>query len=384
MEKWLSQEEASEALGVRRQTLYAYVSRGLIEVRPDPERNNRNQYRGEDIEAMIRRQKMGRGRRKIAESTMSWGEPIITTRISTITHGRLFYRGREAVALSHEASLEEVAGLLWEAEEIPHFPTLPALGDPPPGRARSYAALAIATAEAMPSHSLAPVILMRDSARLVGLLASHMADLPAAEAPLHLRLAQAWGCAEKADLIRRALVLLADQELTSSAFAARVTVSTGASLAAAAMAGIAALSGPMHGDATRRVQLVVEDALRSSPETALQRWMATGSALPGFGHKLYPEGDPRAASLLATFTPPPEISALITLVRARTGQEPTIDVALAALASHCALPGDAAYALFAIGRSVGWMAHAIEQITAGTLIRPRAQYIGPEIARAEA
>ncbi|TMV35662.1 citrate synthase, partial [Thioclava sp. BHET1] len=132
--------------------------------------------------------------------------------------------------------------------------------------------------------------IQREAAILVSALATSLVPDLAVDAPMHEALALAWGRPEAADLLRRTLVQLADQELTSSAFASRVTASTGASLGAATLAGFAALSGPLHGDATVRVQALIDDTQRLGSEAALRRWMAQASPLPGFGHQLYPNG----------------------------------------------------------------------------------------------
>ena len=179
-------------------------------------------------------------------------------------------------------------------------------------------------------------------------------------------------------------IVLADQELTTSAFAARVTASTGASLGACVLSGFAALSGPLHGDATVRVRSVFDEVERTGADATIARYLASGLPIPGFGYPLYPaEGDPRAAALLASFDPPARYKQMIAKVGAATGKHPTIDVALAALASRFGLPGDAPFALFAIGRSTGWLAHSIEQVTEGAMIRPRARYTGPPLVPIE-
>jgi citrate synthase len=380
----MTQKEASAALGVRQQTLYAYVSRGRIEVCPNPTDPRRSLYRAEDIATLLRKRDLGRARDSIAASTMSWGEPIIATRISTIFHGRLYYRGHDAVTLASTATLEEAAKLLWDIEKTPHFPVCDIVPQHELPRARAYAALGIAAAESAPAHALSTATLRQEAAALVGRLASAFVNLSPGEAALHLRMARAWNCAEHAGLLRHAMVLLADQELTSSSFAARIAASTGASLGACALAGLAALSGTLHGDATVRVQVLLEEVQRSSAEVAVRRWLAGGLALPGFGHELYPDGDPRAAALLAAFAPSESIRTLVECVHSLTGLRPTIDVALAALVEHCHLPEGAAFVLFATGRSVGWMAHAIEQTGIGSLLRPRARYVGPHFVQAKA
>lgn len=375
----MTQEEACDALGVRKQTLYAYVSRGRIEVRWDPEHVSRKLYRGSDVAALAKKRDLGRARKTIAASTMAWGEPIINTRISTVARGRLYYRGFDAIELAGSATLEAVAQRLWASDSPAVFSTADDSAPIEPGvspRARAYVSIALAAGEKPSIDAIGTAHLNDEAARLVGRLASGFVAL-GGSGSLHLRMARAWRCETQADLLRRALVLLADQELTTSAFAARVAASTGASLSACMLAGLCALSGPLHGGAPLRVEALLGEVRRRGVEAAAGRWLASHGPLPGFGHELYPQGDPRAADLLAAFEIPDEISALIEYVRATSGLAPTIDIALTALAERCGLPDDAVFAMFAIGRSVGWMAHSIEQIASGTLLRPRANYVGP-------
>jgi citrate synthase len=200
------------------------------------------------------------------------------------------------------------------------------------------------------------------------------------EGPIHQRLARAWGCDEGgADLIRRALVLLADHELNASTFAARVTASTGASLAACTLSGLCALSGPLHGGMAGRVQAFAADARKTGAAAAVQARLAMGANIPGFGHPLYPEGDPRARALLAAFQPYPDHAQMREEVREITGERPNIDFALTALADQLHLTPDAPFQIFAIARCTGWIAHAMEQAKTGKLIRPRARYVGVEV-----
>jgi citrate synthase len=385
MPNWLTRDEALTALKVRPQTLYAYASRGQIGVQPDPANPRRSLYRGEDITALIKRRERGRRPEAIAASTISWdGEPIIATALSTIVQGRLYYRGRDAVELSAAATLEDAAGLLWSTASPPRFRSEAQKNLPrEKARSRAYLALARAAASGAPTFGRAPSVLQSEAAGLVGCLASAFGAVPDGSAPLHFHLAAAWGQDEAAaDLVRQALVLLADQELTTSAFAARVTASTGASLGACVLSGLAALSGPLHGNATVRVQSFFEEVARTSADETIARYLASGMPIPGFGHPLYPmEGDPRAASLLTSFDPLPVFQEMITKVSAATGLRPTIDVALVALMTRLGLPDDAPFALFAIGRSIGWLAHSLEQVAVatGTMIRPRARYVGPPI-----
>ena len=110
--------------------------------------------------------------------------------------------------------------------------------------------------------------------------------------------------------------------------------------------------------------------------------LARGEDLPAFGQFLYPNGDPRAAAILdAIVRTVPKARDLIEATASAgtrlTGRRPNVDFALAAAAAGLCLPQNSALALFVIGRTVGWIAHAIEQYESGVLIRPRARYAGP-------
>jgi citrate synthase len=248
---------------------------------------------------------------------------------------------------------------------------------------RAFAALAVRAAVDPPARGRPAADLAVEAATLLDVVVDATVGVRGG-GPIHARLGRAWGCDRHGmDLIRRALVLLADHELNASTFAARVAASTGASLSAAALAGLAALSGPLHGGMPARVTGLFAEARRSGAREApalLAHW-ASG---PGFGHPLYPDGDPRARALMGAFPVPGPLEDLRRAVEAATGARDNIDFALAALADHLALPADAAFALFAVARSAGWLAHAMEQIATGALIRPRARYVGltPEAAGA--
>lgn len=377
---WLTADEAMERLGVRPQTLYAYVSRGRIEARPDPDDPRRSRYRLADVGQLAARKGRGRKAAEVAQSAIAWGEPVLASAITTVAGGRLWYRGRDAVALAAKESLEGVARLLrgghGAALKADNRPAPPALDS---GRARLFAALASRAGQDPPGRGRAPLALAVEAAGLLDAVADAAAG-ETGDGPIHTRLARAWGDAPGSeDLIRRALVLLADHELNASTFAARVTASTGASLAASALAGLSALSGPLHGGMAPRVLNLVEEARRIGPEAAVAGRLARAGPLPGFGHPLYPEGDPRAEALLEAFTPDPELVKLRAAVEGGTGEAANVDFALVALTQHLKLPEDAPFLIFAVARTAGWIAHAVEQLQTGQLIRPRARYIGDPV-----
>ncbi|UVK42221.1 citrate synthase [Mesorhizobium sp. AR07] len=376
MSEWLSREEALEKLKVRPQTLYAYVSRGRIGMRPDRADPRRSQYRADDIAALATRRVRGRSPSAIAESAIAWGEPSIATAISTVLHGHLVYRGQDAVALSGRATLEETAAVLWALPEPVAFEA--PLPDAPhqAGRASAFAQLALLAGRGRPSLGRSAASQHADAAHAVGVLAGAL-GASAGPDPVHRRLARHWSVdATGAEAIRRALVLLADHELNASTFAARVAASTGASLAACLLAGLATLQGPRHGGAGEAVMQLAEDAARHNADAAIRRWLSHDRPLPGFGHPLYPDGDPRAAALLGVIDIDDLSRSLRDAALAATGARPNIDFALAVLTRGLGLPRDAPFRLFALARSVGWAAHTVEQITSGSLIRPRGRYEG--------
>ncbi|MET0320087.1 MAG: citrate synthase [Duganella sp.] len=388
---WMTAAQALDVLSVRPQTLYANVSRGKVRAKPDETDPRRSLYHRDDILRMARR---ANGRRKVdavSAQAMQYGDPVLPTALSTALGGRLLYRGHDAAGLAHTASLEDIAALLWQCDPAviaarlaaaPTVPVIPARRPPPTGSALAAGLLALAasSATAPPSLGRPRADLHADAAAVLATVATALIGQPAsAQAPgsIAARLAVAWQCVEHEDLLRRALVLMADHELNASTFATRVAISTGASLAAGVLAGFTTLTGPLHGGAAARLAQLLVLAGDVGAHEAVRRWRRGGQPLPGFGHPLYPEGDPRASALLPLLPRLPLYAALADAAYEQAGELPSTDFALALLASACPLPPDAPFMLFALGRCVGWLAHALEQVQANQLIRPRARYVGP-------
>jgi citrate synthase len=376
MASWLPMDETCHVLGVRPQTVYAYVSRGKLEVMPDPADTRRSLYRAEHVAGLAKRKLAGRKHETLAANALFGSEPSIPTAICSFFRGRPYYRGQDAVSMAQSANLEDVAQLLWGADQPADFSSSVAPASGKAGRAAAFAALAELAAVGHSTRGRLTRVLHNEGQSLVGQLANAFGARQGGK-PLHLRFAQGWKQPLRvADLLRTAMVLLADHELTSSAFVARIAASTGASLPACLLAGLTTLSGPLHGDASGRVQALFSDVIRLGEDKVMDHHLSTGLPLPGFGHHLYPDGDPRAAALLARFEPPEGIARFIEKVTNLTGMRPNIDVALAALVAHHRLPVDAAFALFATARSVGLLAHSIEQLAEPQVIRPRGRYVG--------
>ena len=379
--------EAVRRLGVRHATLYAYVSRGLVRAEPHPADPRRSLYAAEDIDRLAAGRARGRSPGRAAATTLDWGLPVLDSAITAIDRGRLFYRGVDAVDWAGHQGLEATARLLWGCGEADPF------AEPPPsGRdstaglpanaplvARCMARLAADGLAASETWAREPARRWAGAAQLLRRTAAAAVDRAPGARPIAHVLADAWGADDDtAGLVRMALVLSADHELNASTFSTRVVASTGAALAAAVIAGMAALSGPRHGGMTLRVQALLDEvAAQPSAAAAIRRRLDRGDRLPGFGHPLYPDGDPRGRALLERLSPDRVLGETMAAALDLTGETPNIDFALVALARSRGLPADAPFAMFLVGRTAGWIAHALEQQAAGGLIRPRARYVGP-------
>jgi len=391
---YLTARETAERLGIKRDTLYAYVSRGLLHSIAVPGSRERG-YSPEDVERL----RAGRGLNRAARNEPL--VPVIDSAICLIEDGRLYYRGHDAIRLADTATLEEIGDLLWG--EAP-TPTLPRLGGREARRAsggraganpslgiieRCQVRLAELAGADLAALDLTPQGIARTGRKILYELVACIAEQQAAPEPVHAQLAARWQLDKKgADLIRRCLVLLADHELNASTFVARCVASTGATPYAVVSAALSALSGRRHGGASAAAEALLLEITQNDarpggdPLGVMAARLARNEMLPGLGHPLYPDGDPRAATLLnaaATAIPAarPRIEAALAAARQLVPQPPNVDFALGNVTTALGLPRGSALALFIVGRTVGWIAHAIEQYQSDVLIRPRARYTGP-------
>lgn len=383
--------EACRLLGVSAATLYAYVSRGLLESRPGPDHRSRY-YRRREVERLAQNRRAGRGAARGAAQSLDRGLPVLDTQISQIRADGPYYRGRSAIAaVQAGATLEDIARALWDCGREDPFAASPAAGWPAsvesligdtnvPPLERALAAIPLLSLSVRHSFTSSPPARRETAAQLLRQNAALLIGSLPSSRPVHEVLADAWHPRDLrfADLIRATLVLCAEHELNVSAFAARVVASTGAHLHATVCSGLAALTGPRHGGAAARAYALLGDGI----DALDPRWQR-GDDLPGFGHALYPHGDPRATELLsrlrgrhARSAALRAIDALIARAEALSGLRPNLDLALAAICRLHRLPVGAALVLFAAGRLAGWLAHALEQQEHGRLIRPRAHYSG--------
>ncbi len=396
MAQYLTAQEACDRLGVKEATLYAYVSRGLIRSEVESQSSRKRRYLAEDVDKLVDRKEQRRDPAKVVEDALHWGVPLLDSAITLIADNRLYFRGQDAATLAQTQSLEAVAALIWldDVTAAPSLFTEQALSlsidfaaitsmNLPPMPALQIA-LTLASIQDYAAYDLSPLGVAQTGARILKLMAAVLAaSTSPSERNLADTLAAAWST-DAAFLLNAALVLCADHELNASSFAARITASVEANPYAVVQAGLAALQGFKHGGHTTRVTAFIREVgqVKRVPQAVGER-LQRGDDLPGFGQRLYPEGDPRAKALMSLIAERQPASPALMLaqtiadtVARMTGRLPSIDFALATLERSLSLPDGSALALFALGRTVGWMGHAIEQYQSSEIIRPRARYTG--------
>jgi citrate synthase len=378
--------EAIALLGVRLPTLYAYVSRGWVRSIPGPRRRGRL-YARADLDRLKARHDARAGHAAVAVDALRWGEPVLDSAITRIDREGTFYRGHSVSALANEdVPFESVAELLWRGD-MPAERARPSWRADGLGLASSRIATALrqsgsgdpllrlmlaipvfAGADSDRAASSTDVECARARTLLVrlrcvpGIADRTRRERALAASTMARGVLEAFGArkgreAERA--VNRCLVVCADHELNASTFAARVAASAGCNLYACIVAALAVLSGSLHGGVTDQVAALVEGV--GSPDRA--RSFVTERTRLGDSNA---RRDVRVATLLA----------VIDAMRALGREPPNLDAGLVAVAFTLGLPAGAASVLFALGRTVGWVAHVIEQRSSAYVIRPRARYVG--------
>ena len=396
MKTYMTAKEAAEFLGVSRETLYAYVSRGQLQSESAPGLSRERRYLRADVLELKRRNNVRRDPSIAVEQSLQLGPPILSSGITLIQDGRLFYRGRDVLQLAQNASLEDVAALLWGGDRAVRVSTdrtrraLPqsqrdAKSDDSLTLEQMQLKLVRGSLHDPSGYDLRATSVQRTGWQILALFRQMVSRWTGAS-DLHEVFQSSWVSRDSsaAEIIRAALVLCADHELNVSAFAARCTASAGASPYDVVLTGLATLKGKRHGGQTEAAAALLSSLTSAKvAKTILYERLRRGEAIPGFGHPLYPKGDCRASFLLDLLYAR-DSAPRTRLIRSLTetgedvlGERPNIDWALAAIGHSLALPTEAPLFLFAVSRTVGWIAHAIEQYESGNLIRPRARYVGP-------
>jgi citrate synthase len=403
--RYLTAREVAEALDVSIATVYAYVSRGLIRSEPAGLNQRARLYVAEDVQKLIEQKAYRNDPGKAANAAMQWGMPILESSLTLIDETCLYYRGIDVTQLATNHSIEQVAALLWTcelADATTIFATHPAVSKylhtlqnldsnhtDLSFLQKLQTALALAAVDDLAAYDLDTQFSHPEQvgARILQLITSVLTGSQDTSIPIARTLQRAW-CREDGQterLFNATLILCADHELNASAFTARVVASTNANLYLVVTAGLAALQGFKHGGNTILVEgLFHEIEAGRSVHQVIATRLRRGEQIPGFAHRLYPHGDPRGAYLLnriaQLYPNAPSVQqaqAIITVMEEITSRKPNLDFALVTLARTLHLAEGSALVLFALGRTVGWVGHAIEQYNTGQMIRPRATYTGP-------
>ncbi|MEV6304688.1 citrate synthase family protein [Actinoplanes sp. NPDC051861] len=382
----MTTDEVAERLGVKPATVYAYVSRGLLSSRRNAD-GKKSLFSKGDVDEFVA------GRKRTT--------PDIRTGVTLIKEKELFYRGRDAVVLARTASYEAVVHLLWTGElEHLDFPVnhklvelASAVTRPLPGTARLTDRLRVTVAAVAAADPLrfdtAPAAVVATGRQLLAVMVHALPSRTGVHTTKPISLAEALWSRLTAEppteaglrILNAALVLLADHDLAASTVAARVAASTRAHPYAVVSAGLAALDGPLHGAASALAYpLILEAANGLDPVAGISDRLRSGLPVPGFGHLLYPGDDPRATALLEMLEEGrirQTATRLAEAMRTRSGAAPNVDLALAALALHHRMPADAGEAIFAVARTAGWLAHALEEyVDQPSRFRPSGRYAG--------
>ncbi|MFF4187436.1 citrate/2-methylcitrate synthase [Streptomyces sp. NPDC001691] len=400
----LTTREAAERLGVKPETVYAYVSRGQLSSERAPGGRG-STFDAREVDALARRA----GRREQGGAGKD-GELSFRTAITLIDRDRYYFRGVDAVELATAYGFEEVAEWVWTGE-LTHGPRFTA-----PQQFLDAARLAV---NALPVHSGSmdrlrvaavaasaadPLRFDLDATAVLGcarmLIPTLVGALPTAGKRHRGEGRTAWQLWQRLTpqppdepsirLLDTALALLIDHDLAASTLAARVAASARAHPYAVVSAGLGALEGPLHGAASGLAHRTLTEVLeRGGAAPVVADHLRSGRRLPGLGHRLYPGEDPRAQALFALLGALPQATDALAAARdlvdttaRHTALHANVDLALAVMSVAFGMPAEAGETVFAVARTAGWIAHALEEYAQRPLrMRPSGIYTGPRPPR---
>lgn len=388
-ELYITAAEAAGILGVSRATLYAYVSRRGIRTRREPGTRESLYWKSDILKA-----KEQRGPITTEKSRRS---DYVETSLTFITEQGPYYRGLSAVDAAATLSLEDVAARLWNVPRdtlfTPRLPKLPAefapllkLVERASVTDRAAALLPFVEAANPRAYDLSAAGMAQTGADVVRAMAAILLRAPSfSDAPAHIQIARRFGLDEVwTDIVRRLLVLSADNGLEAGTYVVRAAASAGITPYRSVLAGLVVSAGRRQnfGRISGLSRLLEEILAASDPEEPIVRRIREGEALPSPRSGTYAEGDPRALALLDCLqeTLPNDrdfraLRAAISVAEDASGHHP--DIALLTMFINRKIGLDPSDSCHFLGRSVGWIAHAIEQFAAGRFHRPPVVYTGP-------
>jgi citrate synthase len=417
--EWIGAAEAAQRLGIKQASLYSYVSRGVLTPRRGAG-GRASMFDVAEVEGLARR---GKPRRAPGRA-----ELVIESELTEISDDQLRFRGHDAIALATSRSFEEVASLLWTdtfgdpAARAPWQATSEAIAagtgaqaalppDTYPLERLQVIVPAVAATDRLRLHLDRPAVIAAASCLIAAMVdclptaggrpaaagersaaagAGSAGERSAAAADRSIagrlapKLCRAQPPAGLVGALRAALVLAADHELAASTLAARVAASVRADPYAVVGTGLGTMSGALHGGASLGAEVLLASARGpADAPRVVGELLRRGERIPGLGHFVYQTGDPRAMLLLdlvKTAVPESPRLAVAEAVLAEASRRalpaPNIEFALAVLAAVAGMIPGAGEAVFAIARTAGWLAHALEEYARATPIRPRGIYTG--------
>ncbi len=405
--------EAAKRLGVKLDTIYAYVSRGSLQRLDSSDKESR--FDAAQVERLALR-----GRRSATPKPTAL---VIETALTEVTRDAMYYRGKDALVLAASLRFEEVAEWLWAvAPEALEPGAVPAEFVAP----RAAVALARTVQSALPEDAallerlrvIASVLGSTDPLRYDtspagvvatarALIAGLVESLPkpagspaprsAKREPMRLaerlyqQLTAARPSAPRVAVLDAAMVLCADHALSPSTLAVRIAASQRADPYGVVQTGLGALSGAMHGAASLSAEeLIAQVEGGTEAVQVIGARLRRGERIPGFGHATHVAGDPRAPALLAlvrerfpSSRAPSAAQQLTDVMQSRGLPAPNIDFALATFVRSAGMLHGASEAIMAIARVAGWIAHALEEYRAPTKVPWQALYVGPKAERSQ-
>lgn len=386
----LSADEAAARLKVRKATLYAYVSRGLLSALPDPQQPRCSRYPAFEVDQLRLGAVAQRRAAPTRHATLFEGWPLVDTELTGVVDGEIVIRGQPLVAWSRQATLEETAALLWNVPVDAAFaapvPTLPthwhdtarALRQADPA-VRAVALWSLAMPQLRGGLDL-------QGDELAAALGQHLrvafacwlAQAPS-EAPLHLQMARAWRLPARChDALRQALVLCADIVGNLMSLAGRMMASVQGSLAACLLSTMGYSFIRLSGGEFEAVEALFDEVQAAgSFDAVASSYRVRGETLPGFNHVLFVAGDPRATALLQLATAlGSEAASWLPATQRAQPMNPTLDFGLVALRRAMKAPRHAPLTMTYAARGAGMLAQALEQRLQGRRMWIQSRYVG--------
>ena len=405
--QYMTAQEAADELGVKIGTIYAYVSRGLIRSQAAAEGQRNRLYSREDVNRLLIRRQMRINLDPTNVDVLHYAAPVLESCISLIEDGQLYYCGMPIEEVSAMLAAEELAALVWTGDAANAGELFDHRRHPSAKKYRKMLldldidrsnvlsvptfqiVLPLAMADDPIAYDMRSDSIALSGARILRLLTSVASGDVREDISLAEMLQRSWQPHDEASMhfFNTVLIICADHQVKLATFAARVVAALGATPYSVINAGITSLSGPQQGGYTETVEAFLDEVKTSENAVSVisaRMRRSESFPVPGFHNPLYPEGDPRARLVLSALSE--EYPDAPTVILARSIQEavyemrgdyPKIEFALAIFRRHFDLPPSSTLGIFALGRIIGWIGHAIKQYGSNQTIQPRIRYTGP-------